>query len=301
MRSYIALALAGITLAASGVFVLSDSSARAVAMCKTNSASLTSEERSLVTQIASWRAANFPSAMAVESSATLDAAASQYAEYLAANPSAQGHYAEPAYSGSAFPWVPRAIDCGWPPEWGAGGEGLAVVSGSFLPNVSASAALAIMTDTNGGTQFSGLWHPSNNARCVGVGFASNEANKKVAWVALIFQYSSSLPCPQATNVQPGATSTPSPSPSPTPLAAPSANYGVSVLILSGWNLVTLPPGPIEDILDTAAGCYGAVYKFTGGGWERYSPLLPAYAQNLKMSEGQAFWIEGTANCGFIDI
>ena len=319
MRPYIATAVVGLALIASGFFVLQNSPVQAAGNCNGSSAALTGEEHSLVTQIASWRAANFPSAMPVESSATLDAAAAHYAEYLAANIQAQGHYAEPAYSSSSYPWVPRAIDCGWPSAWGAGGEGLAVVTASFLPSVSASQALAIMVDTSGGTHYGGLWHPSNNARCVGVGHASSPSNNKVAWVALLFQYSSSAACPQATTVVPGTTTTPLPtasatststptptatltaSPTPATITVPKANYGMSVLILKGWNLVTLPRGPIQDILDTAADCYTSVYTAFGDSWRRYSPQLPAYAQNLVMSEGQAFWIAGRANCGFIEI
>jgi len=317
MRLYLAVAVVGLALIASGTWMLDEPAARAAGTCNGSSASLTGEEASLVSQIARWRASNFPSAMPVESSATLDAAASHYAEFLAANFGAHGHYTEPSYSFSSYPWVPRAIDCGWPAQWGAGGEGLAVAVGSSMPSVSASQALAIMVDTHGGTHLGGLWHPANNAHCVGVGYASNQANNKVAWVALLFQYSPSSPCPQASTVGTGETATAtttttttvSPVPSQTPTStptqalppAPLANYGMTLEIHIGWNLVTLPPGPIADILDTAQGCIASVFKPSNGGWERYAPFLPAYVQNLVMSEGQAFWIAGTANCGLIDI
>ena len=80
-----------------------------------------------------------------------------------------------------------------------------------------------------------------------------------------------------------------------------ANFGVTVTINAGWNLVYLPLGGLADILDTARQCFDAVYKPSGTGWLRYVPGAPAYVSNLQQSLGEAFWIEGTANCGTIGI
>jgi hypothetical protein len=75
-----------------------------------------------------------------------------------------------------------------------------------------------------------------------------------------------------------------------------------VTLYSGWNLVTLPPGPLTDILDTARQCFTAVYQANGDGWLRYLPGLPVYASNLAASNGTPVWILGTdANCGPIRI
>jgi hypothetical protein len=73
-------------------------------------------------------------------------------------------------------------------------------------------------------------------------------------------------------------------------------------LYSGWNLVTLPVGPLSDILDTARQCFTAVYQANGDGWLRYLPGAPAYASNLAASNGTPVWILGTdANCGPVRI
>lgn len=69
----------------------------------------------------------------------------------------------------------------------------------------------------------------------------------------------------------------------------------------GWNLVTLPAGAVAEILTRAQGCYRAVYKQEGDVWLRYSPVVPAYANNLHTTSGGTFWVEGTANCGYIQL
>ena len=83
---------------------------------------------------------------------------------------------------------------------------------------------------------------------------------------------------------------------------PSANYNGQIRLNPGWNLVTLPAGPLADILDTARGCFSAVYQMEGDHWRRYVPDAPAYASNLSSSTGGPFWVLGTeANCGLIRI
>ena len=66
--------------------------------------------------------------------------------------------------------------------------------------------------------------------------------------------------------------------------------------------MTLPAGPVSDVLHRAAGCYRAIYQQNGSGWLRYSPEAPAYANNLQTLNGGTFWIEGTAaNCGVVPL
>jgi len=61
--------------------------------------------------------------------------------------------------------------------------------------------------------------------------------------------------------------------------------------------VTLPTGPIADLLGRAGGCFTSVYQQQGDHWLRYSPLVPDYANNLVSSGGGAFWINGTGAPG----
>lgn len=70
----------------------------------------------------------------------------------------------------------------------------------------------------------------------------------------------------------------------------------------GWNLTTLPPGPVEQVLARAGGCYRAIYQWNGERWLRYVPGAPQYANNLQTLNGGAIWIEGTAaNCGLVQL
>lgn len=74
------------------------------------------------------------------------------------------------------------------------------------------------------------------------------------------------------------------------------------MIVQGWNLVTLPPGSLDDILDTARRCFSAVYVPERDGWLRYVPAAPGYVSDLSASSGGVFWILGTdANCGAVRI
>jgi hypothetical protein len=146
------------------------------------------------------------------------------------------------------------------------------------------------------------------AKCIGVGIYQNEAGTAKAWIVLIAQYPANAQCPGSTGtapspsptVSPTATHTPSPTASPTATATPRTD-GASVTLWQGWNLVTLPPGSVPEMLTRAAGCYRAVYKQEGDVWLRYSPSVPAYANNLQITNGGTFWMEGTANCGLIQL
>ena len=132
-------------------------------------------------------------------------------------------------------------------------------------------------------------------RCFGVAKANSSNGHKSAWVALIFAGPTSGACPQAATGGPPPspppgddsptatstntktpTSTPTKTPTPTPTSTPLPHYsGYTLSIQPGaWVLVTLPPGPIQDVLARVRGCYEAVYQLQGDQWLRYSPDVP---------------------------
>lgn len=272
----------------------------------------TAEELSFLSQLQAWRDQNIAGSYQLTLSGPLNAAAAGYAQYLANTPGAAGHYAD---GSSGYPWAARAVNCGYPSDSAAGGEGLAVVESSAQVSISPSQALTIMTSERQG----GVWVPSSvgpAVKCVGVAKMVSSSGNKVAWVTLLFGTWDGT-CAQAmtggggasptasstSTASPANTATSTPAKTPTPSPTPNPNYGGTITIDAGWNLVTLPAGPITDILDTAQGCFEAVYQYRGDQWLRYSPLVPAYANNLVTSAGGAFWIKGTGakNCASIRI
>ncbi|MGE0600852.1 MAG: hypothetical protein AB7J35_04150 [Dehalococcoidia bacterium] len=219
----LALAVGAIAIAAM-TLIGRPSSAEAIAPCIPHTPS--GEELSFVQQLQSWRNSSVPGSQSLTLSAPLNAAAMGYAQFLADNPGSGGHYADgtPGYA-----WATRAVNCGYPANLAAGGEGVAVSQGPF----GASAALGVMTGQPG----SGVNVPANvglPVQCVGVGMATN--GSRVAWVTLLFAANGS--CPSAVaggggNPDPSPTAatgtstvtstptiTPSPTPSPTPTPPP---------------------------------------------------------------------------------
>lgn len=208
------VSLALIALMGSG----SQPTAQALAPCITHSN--TSEELQFVAILQSWRDRNIAGSHQLTVSAPLNAAAAGYAQYLVDHPGASGHYAD---GGN---WAQRAVQCGYPSNQAAGGEGLAVAEGSGQLQVGPQQALDIMTAWGG----SGVNVPSNvglPVKCVGAAKAASADGRKVAWVTLIFAASGA--CPQAATgggggstvtVTPG-TPTPSPTPTSTPTKTPS--------------------------------------------------------------------------------
>jgi hypothetical protein len=265
----------------------------------------TSEELEFLGLLQTWRNQNVPNSEQLLLSESLNAAAYGYARFLADNIGLDGHTADGAN------WSQRALACGY--EVHAGGEGLAVVEGSTQVNVTAQQALAIMASHGG----SGIYVPSigDPYRCVGIGKAVSASGQryKVVWVTLVMFTATGQPCadaitsPQASDPAPSPSAspsaTPSPTPTPTPTATPAARFNASLDLVPGqWNLVTLPAGPIAEVLARAGGCYDAVYQMQGGEWRRYSPNVPGYANNLATSNGGGFWIKASAkNCGRIDL
>ena len=68
-------------------------------------------------------------------------------------------------------------------------------------------------------------------------------------------------------------------------------------INAGWNLVVLPPGPL-DATARALRCVDAVYTFAGGGWRVWIRNVPQSLNTLTTAEaGRAYWVHSTGTCG----
>ncbi len=233
MRVAVPLLVLGISFGGSGLSALiseGSSPAKAAAPCVPHTN--TEDELSFLNLLQGWRDQNIPGSHPLAISATLNAAAAGYAQFLANTPGAGGHYADGA------DWVVRASNCGYSSNGfaSAGGEGLAVVEAGSAPSVPPQTALSIMTAHGG----SGVNIPASvglPVKCVGIARASSPSGGKVAWVALLFAINGS--CPQAVNgggggggqptvPAPSSTSTPTsslptftPFPTNTPAATPT--------------------------------------------------------------------------------
>ena len=296
----LALTLAGVLLSVGALVAAMPRHAEAIAPCVVHTPS--GDELTFLGALQAWRNASIPGSQQLTQSAPLNAAAQGYAQFLANTPGAGGHYADGA---GGFPWATRAINCGYPSNQAAGGEGVANTGTS-------SQALTVMTGETGG----GVWVPANvgaPVKCVGVGKATS--GSKTSWVVLLFAAFGECPGATTGGPPPSATSSASstatktatptntPTPTTTPTPSPTAQSdGSTLTVYEGWNLVTLPAGPVSDVLHRAAGCYRAIYQQNGSEWLRYSPEAPAYANNLQTLNGGTFWIEGTAaNCGVVPL
>lgn len=297
-----ALVIVGSLLIA-GFALHRESAVAAAGPCNPANADISGPEQQLFAGVNAWRMSNY-GVPAMQLSAPANKAAQWYAEQTVlglTNPS----YHLDAYNRNQ---IGRLQDCGYDPYWSGGsGEALAFVA-------SDTEALAWITNPTpghqNGVQAQVPW------QCAGVGFASNSGAGGVeyAWVVVVAQYGSS-DCPQpVTGPPPGSTLTPgitvtatntptsTPTMTPTPMPTATANYNTQITLMAGWNLVTLPAGPLGDILDTASQCFSAVYQADGDHWLRYVLGAPAYANNLSLSSGGAFWILGTeTNCGIVRI
>ncbi|MGB4861715.1 MAG: hypothetical protein WBO97_04585 [Tepidiformaceae bacterium] len=228
------LSLANVLLSGAGivavlaVMLARTGSAEAIAPCVPHSA--TAEESAFLQVLQSWRDGAIQGSHRLMQSAPLNAAAMGYAQFLANTPGAGGHYADGA---PGFAWATRAVNCGYPSNLAAGGEGLAVLESSAPVPVDPQAALSIMAGEGGG----GVHVPSNvglPVKCVGVGKAVSPDGKKTAWVTLLFATSGECPssvssgggtAPSSTatpaSSTPTITPTPSITPTPTPTATPT--------------------------------------------------------------------------------
>lgn len=217
------LSTAGI-VAALAVVLARTGSAEATAPCVPHSA--TAEESVFLQGLQSWRDGAIQGSHPLTQSAPLNAAAMGYAQFLANTPGAGGHYADGA---PGFAWATRAVNCGYPSNLAAGGEGLAVLESSAPVPVDPQAALSIMAAEGGG----GVHVPANvglPVKCVGVGKAVSPDGKKTAWVTLLFATSGDCPSAVSSGGGSAPSSTPTPTttnsiptitPSPTPTATPT--------------------------------------------------------------------------------
>ena len=236
-RVYIAnFALAAGAIAIAAMALLGRaSSVEAIAPCVPHTPS--GEELGFVQQLQSWRNSAIPGSQSLTLSAPLNAAAMGYAQFLADNPGAGGHYADgtPGYA-----WATRAVNCGYPANLAAGGEGVAVSQGSSSSAFGASSALSTMTAQPG----SGVNVPANvglPVQCVGVGKATSQDGTRVAWVTLLFASNGTCPssvsggnppqpAPSSTASSTATTTptkTPSPTSSPTPTPPPVFHSWIS--------------------------------------------------------------------------
>ena len=312
-KTRILLLLSALIMAVSGLVALTGSrlqQASAVISCPPHQN--TAEEMQFLGLLQQWRDANIAGSHVLTRSISLNAAAWHYARFLADNPGAGGHYAEPGFTSGA-PWASRAAQCGYPVP--AGGEGLAVVESSQQVNISPSQAISIMSSGGGGI-YTPAYVGAPATRCVGIAKAVSADGRKVAWVTLLFgtwsqcaDPDTSQPPPSTTpgtasstttqspTATPTATATPTKTPTPTPTATPTpvANYGFTINVCGGWNLVTIPAsGATDDMFDTARDKLGAVYLANGETWLRWAPGVPAYARNLgQVSAGDVLWIYRT--------
>ena len=307
--------LVAVLFAAAGAifFATRGEDARAAGPCGTSHDGLDAEEQQFLSQLQAWRAGGV-SNEPVELSGALTKAAAWFAEWQVTNGAPGGHN-----DNLGRTWVQRSLDCGYTGTTSGGqnyasgsGEGIFAVSGGSPTSVGPSQALQGMIAQGQG--HSGIYMTGTQslpAKCYGV--AVRRSGNAVAWVVVIAQYPAGSACPggspggatttsTATNTPtPTATKTPTPSPTPSPTLTPRSD-GATVILHTGWNLVTLPSGPVTQVLHRAKGCYSAVYQQQGDRWLRYAPGVPAYANNLQTLNGGAFWVEGTAeNCGFIQL
>ncbi len=305
----------------------------AIAPCVPHTA--TAEDLAMVALVQNWRAQNVAGAAGtiLTTTPSLNAAAKGYAQFLATY-GGGGHNAD-----GAEPWD-RARNCGFATNssgQAAGGE--AYGRGSTPADALGHMVQVVALEGNGAGLMTSATKGGYPVHCAGAAHATTADGSKTHWVVLMFARDgacpgaataptstpttgvpASTPTSTATTALPTATqtattglptstptqtvpptATPTPSPTQTTVPVPAANYGLTITIYESWNLVTLPEGPIADILDTAAGCYTAVYRLEGDSWGRFAPGAPAYANSIAWSNGGAIWLEGTGNCGDIDI
>jgi len=312
-------AIAGLALGMIAILSASighEQAAHAIASC--GDPGVSGEEAQLLSLIGNLRSGG-----QVERSSALDAAAQGYADYLA------GHYEANGHNADGSNWNYRAAQCGYPEEWaGGGGESVwAQTAGTGAIGFDVSPAEAIA----GMQQYSRGAIDMPMGRCAGVGKAIKRDNSgaviKVAWVAVVFMGPATGPCPSSNSLEetptssvtsaaspspsgtptktstPTATPTKTSTPTPSPTATPGPRYNTQITLTPGqWNLVTLPAGPLNDVLARMHGCYEAVYQLRDGAWQRYSADVPLYARSMLTSNGGAFWIKASAkNCGAISL
>ncbi|MFN0096770.1 MAG: hypothetical protein ACKVVT_18590 [Dehalococcoidia bacterium] len=309
------LPLAGLVLLIAGI-LHGERPAEAAGPCGTTHDSLDGPEQEFLTLLASWRAVNVTFTTPLQVSGALNAAAAWFAQDIVVT----GGFGEHTDS-TGRSWYNRAADCGYDASFAAGsGEGIFVATSPNDPVVATpSTALNAMAGNFGSGIYIrvGADHPWP-VKCVGVGHFRNANGTKEAWVTVLAQWPAEQACPGSTaDPEPTATftatatksgtatptSTPTKTATPTRTATGVPRYNAVLALVPGnWALVTLPPGPLADVLARAYGCYEVVYAFENGNWMRYSPDVPAYAQNFTTSTGGAVWIKASgSSCGLIHL
>lgn len=283
--------------------------------CGTGHDGLNADEVQLLGLVQQWRDQNVSNSIPLQVSGVLNRAAAWYAQWQVENGVPGGHT-----DGLGRSWPQRIQDCGYTGFWYLG-SGEAVYGGQSGGGSSDSRIYIKPEQAIGGLTYpgSGLYNPgtpNSPVACIGVAVAQQEpSGRAVSWVVVVMQYDRGEACPEAQGAAPApspspsgtasatATSTPTATTTPTPTSTPLASFGASLTLVPGqWNLVTLPAGQLDTILARAAGCYDAVYQMDGNVWRRYSPGVPAYARNLVVSQGGAFWVRASAkNCGTIEL
>ncbi len=81
-------------------------------------------------------------------------------------------------------------------------------------------------------------------------------------------------------------------------AVAGAQSTVTVTLVPGWNLISLPVQPantnIASVLSGIAGAYEAVWAYSNGVWQVYDPNDPAGSTLTAMQAGNGYWIKMTA-------
>lgn len=281
-----------------GFAARSEPAAAQVGPCGTENDAADASEQELHGLVNQWRAQNL-GAPPMELSGPVNRAAQWFANATAAGQTS-GHF--DTYGRT---WVGRLVDCGYSSYWANGsGESLGVGS-------SAAGVLAQMANPNDG-ESTGIEAPVAWA-CLGVGRSGS------VWVVVVAQHQG--PCPEpgpgsspptSTTAATGTpstntpTSTPTKTPTPTPTATPTpfAEFGVTITVCGGWNLLTIPvSGDVDDVFDTAVLEVAAIYMPDGESWLRWAPAVPAYARNLShIAAGDVLWLyRPEPSCEDIDL
>ena len=100
---------------------------------------------------------------------------------------------------------------------------------------------------------------------------------------------------------PLGTEAPGPSPTPAPGVTPALTPypELTVILERGWNLVVLPPGPMEPV-GQALACMAALYEFRDGAWTTWIRDLPQGLQGFTgRVDGRAYWAWADGTCAHI--
>lgn len=119
-----------------------------------------------------------------------------------------------------------------------------------------------------------------------VGTLRKLAPDDIAGLSALYPLGSGMPGPSPTPV-PGLTPTPTPFPE------------LTVILERGWNLVVLPPGPVERVTQ-ALPCVAALYEFRHAAWAAWIRSLPQGLQGFAgLVDGRAYWAWADGTCAHV--